>query len=280
MPGAAAPLAEAAPFIKWVGGKSKLLPEILGRAPTDFGRYFEPFIGGGAVFFKLRAPAAVLSDLNPDLVGTYQAVRDDVEGVIRAAHQHRELHDEGYYYATRARWNAGEFHHTLAARAAAFLYLNKTCFNGLWRVNKKGEFNVPMGRYANPTVCDPLALRAASLALRRTVIQTASYEAVLDDAGAGDFVYFDPPYDPASDTADFTAYTSSEFGRPAQGRLAEVFRELDSRGCAVMLSNNDTPYVRSLYAGFKIDRVMCARAINSRADARGMVPEVLVTNRY
>jgi DNA adenine methylase len=272
--------APATPFLKWVGGKTRLLGELARRAPRDFRRYFEPFVGGGALFFHLRPPSAALSDTNTELVDTYRAVRDEVDDVIRALERHRRRHDETHYYATRARWNEQRAGLAPAERAAAFLYMNKTCYNGLWRVNRRGEFNVPAGRYENPAILDAALLRAASAALAGAELERAPFDHVLDHADAGDFVYFDPPYDPVSATARFTSYTQADFGPADQERLAATFRKLADRGCAVMLSNSDTPFVRKLYAGFKVDRVMAPRFVNSRADARGCVAEVIVTNRY
>jgi DNA adenine methylase len=245
-----------------------------------YGRYFEPFVGGGAMFFRLAPASACLTDMNAELIGTYKAVRDEVELVIRHAGKLAAQHDEDFYYETRELWNASRAQLSPSQRAATFLYLNKTCFNGLWRVNKKGFFNVPAGRYSNPTVCDAEALRAASAALEKAELACRPFEHVVDEAGAGDFVYFDPPYDPVSGTSDFTSYTADSFTADDQARLAKVFRRLADRGCAVMLSNSDTPFVRKLYAGFKIDRVKCARAINSKADGRGAVNEVIVTNDF
>lgn len=276
----ARPAPTAAPIVKWAGGKTKLVNELLARVPASFVRYHEPFVGGGALFFQLSPRSAVLSDLNADLIGTYETVRDDVEGVIRLLERHRRLHSEAHYYAVRDAWNDHAAQMSRIERAAAFLYLNKTCYNGLWRVNRSGAFNVPMGRYANPTIYHADALRAAARALSCATLSTAPFEAVLDHAGPGDFVYFDPPYVPASETADFTSYTADRFDMADQERLARVFRELDDRGCAVMLSNSDTPLVRRLYAGYRIDRVFCPRAINSRPDARTPVAEVIVTNRF
>jgi DNA adenine methylase len=267
------------PIVKWAGGKSRLLDQLQARAPKTYLRYFEPFVGGGALFFALDPASAVLSDRNAELMDTYRAIRDDVEGVIGALAGHGRNHGETYYYAVREQWNLRD-EPSLARRAATFIYLNKTCYNGLWRVNSQGGFNVPMGRYVNPTILDEVGLRAAARALTPTQLETSSFEIVLDRAQAGDFVYFDPPYDPVTETADFTSYTADRFGKAEQERLALVFRELAGRGCAVMLSNSDTPFVHRLYAGFRVERVACSRAINSRADARGPVWEVIVTNDY
>jgi len=269
----------AGPIVKWVGGKSKLLPELERRMPTSFRRYHEPFLGGGALFFQVAPSAALLADGNAELIGCYQAVRDDVEAVIAALAAHRDAHSEGYYYAVRDGWNRAA-RATPAQRAADFIYLNKTCYNGLWRVNSRGGFNVPAGRYVNPGILDAERLRAASALLARAQLRAAPFEEVVDDARCGDFVYFDPPYHPLSATADFTSYTVGGFDASDQERLASVFATLDERGCAVMLSNSDTAFTRRLYARWKVERVFCPRAVNSRADRRGAVGEILVTNRY
>jgi DNA adenine methylase len=273
---------KATPIVKWAGGKTRLLPEILTRVPGSFVRYHEPFTGGGALFFKLRPASSVLSDTNAELMGCYRAVRDEVEAVIELLHAHRERHDEAYYYQIREEWNANRGAPGVATpeRAAQLIYLNKTCYNGLWRVNSKGAFNVPAGRYENPSIVDAENLRAASAALATTELRIGGFEKVLDEARKGDFVYFDPPYHPVSDTAYFTSYTAERFGAEDQERLAATFRALDGRGCAVMLSNSDTPFIRKLYRGYQVETVMCARAINSRAGSRGAVAEVLVTNKY
>lgn len=269
----------AAPIVKWVGGKTRLLPELLSRMPSTFNRYYEPFVGGGALFFKVGPSHAILNDFNPDLVNLYSAVAKDVEGVIRRLNVHRSAHknhDEKHYYSLRARWNDERLSWTSADRAASFIYLNKTCFNGLWRVNRAGDFNVPMGRYTDPPICAAEPLRAASVALKRATLRQGSYIAGVKDARAGDFLYFDPPYDPVTTTANFTGYTTSSFGADDQIELASLARKLVARGCKVMLSNSDTPFIRSIYKGFRIDSVRCRRAINSNASKRGCVNEVII----
>lgn len=273
---ALAPSHGAAPIIKWVGGKTKLLPELIARMPEKFGNYYEPFIGGAALFFRVAPERAVLNDFNADLVGLYTAVKRDVAAVIRQLEKHRTAHSEAHYYQTRTRWNDRELAWTSAERAATFIYLNKTCFNGLWRVNRAGDFNVPIGRYVDPPICVPDALRAAQTVLAGAELRRGDYRAAIADARRGDFVYFDPPYDPITPTANFTSYTESEFGQQQQRELAETARMLAGKGVHVMLSNHDTPFVRSLYKGFRIDRVKCARAINSNANKRGDVDEVIV----
>jgi len=270
----------ASPVIKWVGGKSKLLPELLARLPERFERYFEPFAGGAALFFRVAPGRAVLADSNPDLIGLYRCLADDVAAVIRRLEHHRAAHSEDHYYATRARWNDRERSWSSADRAATFIYLNKTCFNGLWRVNRAGAFNVPIGRYTDPPICVPDALRAASSLLTRTTLRCCDYRAAVADARRADLVYFDPPYDPVTVTANFTSYTSDAFGPAHQRELADTARSLVARGCRVMLSNSDTPFIRALYKGFQIDRVKCARAINSNAARRGDVDEVIITGGY
>jgi DNA adenine methylase len=275
-----APDLVASPIIKWVGGKTRLLPELLARFPERIGRYFEPFAGGAALFFRTAPRRAVLSDSNADLIALYTAVQKDVASVIRRLQHHREAHDERHYYAMRENWNQHHQTWSNAERAAAFIYLNKTCFNGLWRVNRAGEFNVPIGRYIDPPICVPDTLRAAHAVLARTELRCGDYQTAVADAARGDFVYFDPPYDPVTPTANFTSYSAIGFGPDDQRALAETARKLVARGCQVMLSNSDTLFIRSIYKGFEIDRVKCARAINSNAAKRGDVDEVIIMGGY
>ncbi|MGN6107499.1 MAG: DNA adenine methylase [Kofleriaceae bacterium] len=270
----------AAPIIKWVGGKTKLLGELIQRLPDTFQRYYEPFAGGAALFFRVAPRRAVLADSNADLIGLYKTVASDVGSVIRKLELHRTAHDEHHYYQTRTRWNDRDISWSAADRAATFIYLNKTCFNGLWRVNRSGAFNVPIGRYVDPPICVPDTLRAAQSVLSRASLRCGDYRMATADAQRGDFLYFDPPYDPVTTTANFTSYTAGAFGADEQRELAETARMLVARGCKVMLSNSDTPFIRSLYKGFKIDRVKCPRAINSNAARRGEVDEVIIVGGY
>ena len=274
------PIAPAAPIVKWAGGKTRLLSELMRRRPLEFRRYYEPFLGGGALFFKTLPTHAVLSDVNEDLMNVYRCIAWNVEAVIRRLEAHRENHGHDYYYAVRARFNDRRNCRSTVERAAAFLYLNKTCFNGLYRVNKRGMFNVPIGRYAAPRICDPKALRSASRVLQRTELRIGNYQEQLRDAGPGDFVYIDPPYDPLTKTANFTSYTAGSFGDQDQHDLACVVGDLTDRGVFVMLSNSDTPFIRDLYRGFKIEQIMAPRAISSKGNMRARVPEVLITNGY
>lgn len=265
------------PIVKWAGGKSKLLEELTKRRPVQYRRYYEPFAGGAALFFRMGPKRAVLGDTNTDLINMYRCVAWNVEGVIRRLAAHRRNHCEDYYYSVRDKWN-GSRGQSDVWRAAAFIYMNKTCYNGLWRVNRKGHFNVPIGRYTEPRIFEPKAMRAASLVLQKADLRVATYSETVEDAGRNDFVYFDPPYVPLSKTASFTSYTAEDFGPTDQEDLANTAVQLDKRGCKFMLSNHDTPEVRELYDGFQIDTVRCVRMINSNANKRGSVREVVITN--
>jgi DNA adenine methylase len=272
-------MSAAAPFLKWAGGKRQLLPKIRELVPEDFGDYFEPFIGGGAVFFDLFAGGRIgrrarLGDSNTELIETYKTVRENVGGLIVSLGAHARRHSAAHYYAVRAsRTMPG------VPRASRMIYLNRTGFNGLYRVNKKGGFNVPFGQYANPTICDEENLRACARVLERASIVCADFEkTVLGATGAerGDFVYFDPPYVPVSETANFTSFTPGGFGPADQQRLADCARRLKSDGVRVLISNADVPFVRKLYKGFELHRVAARRNINSKGAERGTVGELLI----
>ncbi len=280
-------LADAQPFLKWAGGKGQLLAQYDRFFPTDRGRaYFEPFAGSGAVFFELRKRALfddyALSDVNPELINCYLVVRNQVDALVEALRDHKAKHEQDaheHYYKVRDLDRSPAWADASDVdRAARMIYLNKTCYNGLWRVNSKGQFNVPMGRYAKPDILSETRLRAASLALQDVDVNTQPFDDVLNHAQAGDFVYFDPPYDPLSSTANFTSYSADSFGQDDQRRLAGTFRALADRGCKVMLSNSDTPFVRGLYEGFTVHTVTARRAINSKGGKRGEITEVLVVN--
>jgi DNA adenine methylase len=276
---------QARPIVKWAGGKSKLLSELLPRVPTEMRTYAEPFAGGAALFFAVAASAraggpgarrfrrAILADRNDELVAAYRAVRDDVAAVVEALRGYR--YERELYYEVRERSTSGM---SDPERAARLLFLNRTCFNGLWRENSRGQFNVPFGRYKNPKIVDEPALRAASEALAGVDLRAGDFQDVTRELGAGDFVYFDPPYAPASPTSDFTSYAAGGFGPADQRRLAEEFRRLRARGVLAMLSNADTKDVRELYSDFAIHRVSAPRSINATADRRGPAREVLVTS--
>jgi DNA adenine methylase len=265
------------PFLKWAGGKGQLLEALLARVPAKFEAYFEAFLGGGALFFALsgerRLTSATLNDANARLMDIYAAVREDAETVIHELGKFGNLSE--IYYDVRS-WKHDEL--TLAAKAARLIYLNRTCYNGLFRENRKGEFNVPFGRYKNPRICDPPNLRSVSCAIKSVTLASLDFQAVLERAEAGDFVYLDPPYDPVSRTSSFTSYQGSGFGIEEQKRLASVFEDLDRRGVLVMLSNSDTALVRALYKTYCIEEVPAGRLINSRVDRRGKVTELIVRN--
>lgn len=267
------------PFVKWVGGKGKLRHALQALMPpgVHLMRHVEPFVGGGALFFAQLPERALLCDVNPDLINTYEAVRDDVSSVIRALEKLARGHGKERYYEVRERYNERR-QKGAAERAAMFIYLNKTCFNGLYRVNRRGEFNVPMGRYANPTILDVDGLYAASSALAKAELKCAPFERLLSDARPGDFIYLDPPYEPVSRTANFTAYAQDGFTQDDQRRLRDVFRELDRRGAKLMLSNSDVPFIRDLYRGYRIDVISAPRAVSCDATTRGPVNEVVVRN--
>lgn len=268
---------KAKPFIKWAGGKSQLLPKLSGLLPnkSQIERYFEPFLGGAALFFYLQHPKSILSDSNAELVELYKAVQKNVEELICALKIHKNEHD--YFYKIRAQ-SLSEL--SPIQRAARFIYLNKTCFNGLYRVNSSGQFNVPFGRYKNPLISDADGLRAASLALKNAHIVHNGFESVLSQAKTTDFIYFDPPYDPITKTSSFTSYTAAKFGEEEQTHLANVYKELTDRGCMVMLSNSDTPLIRELYKDFDIKEVQASRAINSNPNGRGKITELLIINYH
>ncbi len=270
---------EPAPIVKWAGGKTGLLRQLIPLLPpgVELMRHLEPFVGGGAMFFYLRPTRAVLGDVNPALIATYETVRDQVERVIRHLRELAAGHSPEAYYQVRERYNA-KLDVGRARRAAMFLYLNKTCFNGLHRVNQRGEFNVPVGRYNKPRILDAEGLRAASRQLQTAKLCCQSFEATLETARPGDFIYFDPPYEPVSQTASFTSYAQNGFSRDDQVRLRDVFKALDRRGCKLMLSNSDVSFIRELYAGFRIDRVAAMRAINCDSRNRGRVSEIVVRN--
>ena len=264
------------PFVKWVGGKRQLLDILHDAAPGEFGRYYEPFIGGGAFLFSQLPDSATISDANPELINCYQVIHNDVEALIRSLRTHKN--EEEHFYAVRAKKLSNM---TAVQRASRFIFLNKTCFNGLYRENKSGQFNSPFGRYKNPKIVDTENLRAISEYLNTydVEIKHSGYQFVLDKALPGDYVYFDPPYVPMTKTANFASYVKGGFGLQDQVELAHTFAELDKKGVKVMLSNSNTPIIHDLYKGFNIKIVYASRAINCKGGKRGKeANEVLVTN--
>ncbi|MFC7097089.1 DNA adenine methylase [Halobaculum marinum] len=271
------------PILKWAGGKRQLLSEITAQFPVAFDRYHEPFIGGGAVFFHLEPDAGSLNDLNDRLTTLYEVIRDrDPEVLIEENRSHE--HSEEYYYDARDEFNelhavADKTDQQRLREASLFVYLNRTCFNGLYRENSSGEFNVPVGRYANPDWVQADRIRALHEVLQDTTIHNEDFEYVREAATAGDLVYFDPPYEPVSTTANFNDYHAEGFGKDDQKRLRDLAVDLDEAGVSVVLSNS--PPVAELYEEydqFEVNVVQATRAINSDADNRGEVAEVLITN--
>jgi DNA adenine methylase len=264
----------ARPFLKWAGGKTKLLPEILARLPAKIQTYYEPFIGGGAAFFALAAEGrfqrAVLSDSNGDLVEVYRVVRDNVEMLIDILGQF--CNSEEFYYAEREHVPA-----TQTKRAARIILLNRTGFNGLYRVNSSGKYNVPYGHRKNPVICNVDGLRAASAALQGVELETGDFERACSAARKGDAVYLDPPYRPLSKTSSFTSYDRCAFGLAQHERLAGLFARLQTRGVCTVLSNSDTPATRALYEPAITSTVWAPRAINSKGDRRGKISELMVS---
>ena len=274
------------PFLKWAGGKRQLLPEIVKYVPkmTSKHTYYEPFIGGGALLFQLQPPKAVINDSNSELINCYKVIRDSLDELMEELSKDKYSNSETSYYEMRDLDRSTKKYEILSEveKAARIIYLNKTCYNGLFRVNSQGQFNVPFGRYKNPNFLDDAVLRAVNKYLNSnniTLLNQDFAEAV-KDANRGDFVYLDPPYDPVSETASFTGYDVNGFNRDEQERLKEEFDALHKRGCKVMLSNSCTDFIRDLYKDdqYTIIKVRATRSINSNALKRGMVDEVLVLN--
>ena len=275
--------AKPRPFVKWVGGKRQLLKQFreLGLYPPEAfnpitSTYHEPFVGGGAVFFDLLPKNAKLSDLNNELVITYNVIKNNVEELIKSLQKH--IYDKEYYLEVRAKKVENLSDVEIASR---FIFLNRTGFNGLYRVNKSGQFNVPFGRYSNPVICDEDNLRRVSDVLQDVVITHQDYKNVLGTAKSGDFIYFDPPYYPINTTSSFTSYTVEGFLEKEQTELRDTFVKLHERGCFVMLSNSDTPFINELYSELErvsINKIIAGRAINSKGSKRGKINEVLITN--
>lgn len=267
------------PFLKWAGGKRQLLPVIHQYLPTQFHAYYEPFIGAGALMLDLQPRQLVINDLNSELINCYRMIQKQPEALLKSLQSHKNTPE--YFYALRA-LDRSEHYQQLSdlQRASRTIYLNKTCYNGLYRVNRKNQFNAPFGKYRNPKIVDTAGIRAVSQFLNSRPVRLLNqdFEKSVQGARSGDFVYFDPPYDPVSASASFTAYQQDGFGLAEQRRLARVVQDLTRRGCRVMLSNSSTDLIRSLYKDYTIKRVSATRRINSKASERGVIDELIVMN--
>lgn len=278
------PLARLKPFTKWTGGKRQLLPELTARMPDQYGRYYEPFIGGGALLFETAPTKATINDMNRYLVNCYEQIRDNVDPLIELLQGHERLNSKAHYLDVRSADRDGRIEGmTKTELAARVLYMLRVDFNGLYRVNSKNQFNVPYGRHKNPKIVDEPLLRTVSQYLNEKdiCILKGDFETAVNDAQAGDFVYFDPPYAPVSATSAFTAYTNDGFGSSEQMRLRDLFASLTERGVKVMLSNSDVGAIHELYKDLPhtiIEIVSAKRVINAKADGRGKVNEVIIRN--
>lgn len=268
---------QAVPFVKWAGGKRKLVDSILSAAPPSFERFVEPFVGGGAVALALAHKPMLLNDANTELIDVYRAVRDDMDGLLALLDDHQRQHSETYFYQVRTQQPVQL---TPVERAARFIYLNKTCFNGLYRVNKWGQFNVPFGKHVNPILYDQKNMKTASLVLQGAELYAQDYYTFLKgNARAGDFIYLDPPYVPIGQYSDFKRYTKEQFRADDQDKLATLYDELVALGAYPVLSNSYSEHTLSLYAQHTIQVVYAKRNINQDGAGRGAVREILVTPR-
>lgn len=268
------------PIVKWAGGKRQLLPEIRKYIPEKIGIYYEPFVGGGAVLFDLQPERAIVNDINSELINLYQVVKDDVQGLIEDLSKHKNEAD--YYYNIRALDRDEEAFKMLSdiERASRIHFLNKTCFNGLFRVNLAGQFNTPFGKYKNPNIVNSENLKAVSeyFNVAEVEFRCTDFENALNGIKEGDFVYFDPPYDPISESSSFTGYVAGGFDREEQKRLKELCDKLNSNGVKFLLSNSSTKFILDLYKDYNVEIIQARRLVNSDVNGRGEVDEVLVRN--
>lgn len=272
------------PFMKWPGGKRRVLPEIRKYIPENYDTYYEGFLGGGAVLLDLLPEKAVVSDVNVELIEGYQTIRDEKDKLITLLEDHASKNSLDYFLEVRA-WDRAEdwlTSSTQVERTARMIYLNRTCFNGLYRVNSKNQFNAHFGHYKDPKVVDYENLDALSTWLKSADISFNhnGYKENISKAGAGDFVYLDPPYIPVTDTAYFVSYTKNGFDMDDQIELRDTAADIDARGGYVLLSNSDTPQIRELYKDFHIETIRVTRAIGAGAKSRVAVGEVLVLSKH
>ena len=274
---------KARPFLKWVGGKKQIIPQIKQYIPQNYCRYFEPFLGGGALFFDLAPQKAYINDINKILISSYRNIKhhpykviEELESLQKTFNLKNNEERKLYFYETRTVFNKKE--DIAFLEIAYFIFLNKTCFNGMYRENSKGQFNVPFGRYKNPKILDKKNILAVSKLLQKTTITNCSFEKVVKDAKDGDFIYFDPPYHPLTVISNFTSYSNGGFNKEDQMKLRDVFITLNKKNCFVMLSNSDTQFIREIYQDFNQKTVLAARKINCKASGRGKINELLIMN--
>lgn len=273
------------PFVKWVGGKRNILSQLLAHFPKQFNNFHEPFLGGGAVFFELfslgllEGKKVYLSDINSELINAFNCVKSTPEELLDNLEVYKAKHNKEFYYQIRA-LDRTESYAQLSdiERATRFIYLNKTCFNGLYRVNKKGQYNTPMGSYKKPKIVDRERILNSSIALQNVIIRSIPYSDTLKDAQKNDLVYFDPPYYPLNKTSFFTSYNENEFLDDKQQELFKLTQALDKLGCHVVQSNSDTEFIRELYQQFNIQELMANRHINSNVKKRQKIQELFISN--
>ncbi len=273
------------PFLKWAGGKRQLISAIKEFIPQNYTHYYEPFVGAGAVLFALQPQKGILNDTNPELINCYQVIKDAPEELLDRCQAHKQNNSKAYFYGLRQQDRQASFQDWSAIdRAARMIYLNKTCFNGLFRVNSQGQFNVPYGDYANPVIADPSVIRAVSAYLNRCSVRICEgdFAKAVSTARQGAFVYFDPPYHPISQTSSFTGYSMNGFGAVEQERLKRLCDHLSDRGCQVLVSNSNAALIRELYSDsrYEMVKIQATRAINAVGSKRGKIHELLIHNKY
>lgn len=267
------------PVLKWAGGKRQLLKEISKYIPKSISTYYEPFLGGAAVLFHLQASKAIVNDFNSELINVYQVIKDNLEELIDDLKKHKN--DQDYFYNIRGLDRTSEFKNLSSIqRASRIIYLNKTCYNGLFRVNQSGEFNTPFGKYKNPNIVNEITLRAVSNYFNKSNIKffNGDFEECLKGIRRGSFVYFDPPYYPISDSSNFTGYTLDGFKKEDQERLKNLCDKLSKKNIKFLLSNSSAPFILDLYKDYRIEFVGANRSINSVSGKRGEINEILVRN--
>lgn len=277
---------ESKPFVKWAGGKRALLDSIISLMPLDFKNYFEPFVGGGALFFALQSKglldskSIVLSDKNHELINAYEVIKSNPQSLLKELKSFQNKHNKDFFYTIRNLDRKEDFANLDSIfRATRFIYLNKTCFNGLCRYNAKGQFNTPMGSYKNPQIYNENLILNASNALQGVKILQGDFEKIAMNATSGDFVYFDPPYYPLNKTSSFVSYIDV-FLEKEQKKLFEVFKALNARGSKVLQSNSNAPFIRNLYKSFNCIEIQANRAINCKGAKRGKITELLIKGNY